>query len=314
MDAGGGGPSATGRRTVMLSFDLEDWDQLMGRAAGRRGWDARGAGFTRQMKAVFGLLDELGVHATFFMLGVTMKHYPDVVREAVRRGDEIACHGYEHRRVYCQTPAQFRRDLHRCVALLDQIAGVRPTGYRAPLFSINGDTPWAYEILCDLGFRYDSSQNDTPRVPRRFRGIPDRPYRLGLPSGRSLWEVPVACARLRRLTLPIGGGSYWRALPAPLVQRALRRSRGPAALYFHPYELDPDALCTPVRRTATTRERARARMVAVGANVGRGRLGRTLRAVARHYKVSTYGEVLDDYEQNRDSRGRSLSAQSATLR
>ena len=44
------------------------------------------------------------------------------------------------------------------------------------------------------------------------------------------------------VSLPVGGGSYWRVLPGAVVESALKRSETHAALYFHPYEFDPEQL------------------------------------------------------------------------
>src|SRR6266545_4101364 len=127
---------------------------------------------------------------------------------------------------------------HETAALLDlldelveDVSGRRPVSYRAPAFSINRRTPWAYEVLVEAGFRYDSSQYDSPRVPDRLGGIPDGPYRLTLGSS-DLWELPVSTWG----PLPIGGGSYWRVLPPRLIEAGLRDF---SVLYFHPYEFDP---------------------------------------------------------------------------
>src|SRR5437899_5991303 len=156
---------------LLLSFDLEDWHQLVHRHLGRPDWDSPGAALERQTAAIFDLLEELGARATFFVLGMTAERYPDLVREIAGRGHELACHGYAHERVSTQSPDDFRRDIERCADLLDQLSGRRPLGYRAPAFSITRDTPWAYESLAELGFRYDSSQYDSPRLPRRIRPV-----------------------------------------------------------------------------------------------------------------------------------------------
>src|SRR6186713_2772493 len=208
---------------LLLSFDFEDWHQLVHRRLGRTDWASAGPALERQAEAIFALLDELGARATFFVLGMTAERYPDLVREIAARGHELACHGYAHQRVHEQTPDEFRRDVERCSELLEQLGGRRPLGYRAPAFSITRDTPWAYEALAQLGFRYDSSQYDSPRIPRRIRSVPATPYRLELPSGREIWEFPVTVWRVRGRAVPIGGGAYWRVLPAPLLRRALRQ-------------------------------------------------------------------------------------------
>jgi peptidoglycan/xylan/chitin deacetylase (PgdA/CDA1 family) len=96
---------------LLLSFDFEDWHQLVHRRLGLADWDRRGPALERQTNAIVKLLDELGVRATFFLLGMTAERYPDLVRELGARGHDIASHGYEHTRVFEQTPDEFRRDL-----------------------------------------------------------------------------------------------------------------------------------------------------------------------------------------------------------
>jgi|MudIll2142460700_1097286.scaffolds.fasta_scaffold09093_4 peptidoglycan/xylan/chitin deacetylase (PgdA/CDA1 family) len=44
------------------------------------------------------LLDDLGVHATFFLCGEHADARPQLVREYVRRGHQLANHGYDHTR------------------------------------------------------------------------------------------------------------------------------------------------------------------------------------------------------------------------
>lgn len=44
------------------------------------------------------VLDDLGVPATFFLLGASARKRPEDVRDYVRRGHQIASHGYDHTR------------------------------------------------------------------------------------------------------------------------------------------------------------------------------------------------------------------------
>jgi peptidoglycan/xylan/chitin deacetylase (PgdA/CDA1 family) len=107
--------------------------------------------------------------------------------------------------VYTQNEAEFRDDVRRSIDAIGEATGSGRPGYRAPEFSINRDTPWAYEVLAELGFRYDSSQHDNRRIPNRIEP-PAQPYRLELPTGRTLWELPTPSVG----RVPVGGGAYWR--------------------------------------------------------------------------------------------------------
>jgi polysaccharide deacetylase family protein (PEP-CTERM system associated) len=295
---------------LLLSFDFEDWHQLVHRALGIDDWDRRGPALERQTLAVLDLLDELGAKATFFLLGITARRYPDLVAQIVARGHEPASHGFEHERVHRQTRDEFRRDLERSVELIEQQTGRRPVAYRAPAFSINRDTPWAYAVLAELGFRYDSSQYDSPKIPNRIREIPQTPYRLDLPAGGGLWELPISVAGLGGRRVPIGGGSYWRLLPEPLLFRGLRRALETNAhpvLYFHPYEFDPSPLRARLPSSPSGKQRLKALERALWRNPGRSLVAKRLRAAAREFRLVSYEQAYGDIDQRYGTRSRSLS-------
>ena len=69
----------------------------------------------------------------------------------------MACHGYAHQVIFNQTKEEFKEDVRKAKAILEDITGEEIIGYRAPTYSINKETLWALEILHKLGFRYDSS-------------------------------------------------------------------------------------------------------------------------------------------------------------
>lgn len=293
--------------TLLLSFDVEDWMQLTGAEVGRPEWDAPGPSFERQMLAIFDLLASTGHGATFFLLGMTMRHYPDLAREIVRRGHEVACHGYGHERVFRLDRDTFRSDVENGIELAEKLTGCRPKGYRAPAFSITRDTIWALEVLVDLGFSYDSSLYDSPRIPRRIRGIPHAPCALQLPSGRSVIEFPLARWQRGYLALPVGGGSYWRLLPRPLLRWLLRDlgSTNPLpAFYFHPYECDVEYLVARAPRRANLRQRARAAWLTGRYRIGQKRVLPRLRSMVQTFQVMTYEQAIAKLRD--DPRPRSL--------
>jgi polysaccharide deacetylase family protein (PEP-CTERM system associated) len=283
---------------LLLSVDFEDWHQLVHRRLAHADWDRRGPALERQTDIVLTLLDELGIRATFFVLGMTAARYPDLVREVAARGHELASHGYAHERVHAQTADSFRSDLERSLEAIEQAASVRPVGYRAPAFSITRETPWAYDVLGELGFEYDSSQYDSPRVPNRISPIPRAPYRLRAESGAELWELPVAAARI-----PVGGGAYWRVLPAAVIARTLEgliAEGALPALYFHPYEFDPEPLRVDGGGAA-------ARLLALRRNVARGSVAARLRKIAAQFPLLPYGTAVQDLAKRPGARPKTLS-------
>jgi polysaccharide deacetylase family protein (PEP-CTERM system associated) len=296
------------RPALLLSFDLEDWHQLVHRRLGLPDWDRPHTAFERQVERMLALLDELGARATVFLLGMTVANHRELVKRIVACGHEPACHGYAHARVHDQTRDEFRRDVERSLVEIERAVGRRPVAYRAPAFSINRRTPWAYDVLAELGLRIDSSLYDSPRVPDRISPVPRAPYRLELDSGGELWELPVPVWR----GIPIGGGSYWRVLPTALLRRGLEAVRVQNAypvLYFHPYELDPEPLRAALPGTATAGQRIVSTTRSLWRNTGRTLVARRLREIARDYRLLSYEQAYDDIARRYGTRTRALSPQ-----
>jgi hypothetical protein len=112
------------------------------------------------------------VKATFFVLGWIAERYPNLVRRIQKEGHEIACHGYAHRLVYTQSRNEFRQDIKKAKSILEEITGSEVMGYRAPSYSITNKSQWAFEVLAEEGFKYDSSIFP---IRHDFYGIPDAP-------------------------------------------------------------------------------------------------------------------------------------------
>jgi polysaccharide deacetylase family protein (PEP-CTERM system associated) len=180
------------------------------------------------------------VNATFFTLGWVAERYPALVRKMVDQGHEVARHGWSHVRVTQQTPEQFREDVVRTKALLEDLTGRPVLGYRAASYSIGADNLWAWNVLAETGHSYSSSI-----VPIRhdLYGMPGAPRFAFQPAGSDLVEFPVTTVRIAGRNLPCGGGGWFRLVPYPGMRWALRRvntqDRQPAIFYFHPWEIDP---------------------------------------------------------------------------
>jgi polysaccharide deacetylase family protein (PEP-CTERM system associated) len=112
------------------------------------------------------------VQATFFVLGWIAERYPGLVRRIQKEGHEIACHGYAHQLVYTQSRDEFRQDIKRAKSILEDITGSEVIGYRAPSYSITNKLQWAFEVLVEEGFKYDSSIFP---IRHDFYGIPNAP-------------------------------------------------------------------------------------------------------------------------------------------
>jgi peptidoglycan/xylan/chitin deacetylase (PgdA/CDA1 family) len=237
---------------------------------------------------------------------VTNAPTSELVAEIVRRGHEPACHGHAHRAVYVQTRAEFRDDVTRALEVITSATGRAPVAYRAPAFSITRETSWAYDVLAEAGIAYDSSQYDSPRIPNRIGRIPTCPYRLELSRGEDLWELPVAARGL----LPVGGGAYWRVLPARVLDRALadvRKQNAYPVLYFHPYEFDEEPLEAALPPSPSVRQQLTATARSLWRNTGRQLVARRLREVGRRYELLSYEQAYDDIHRLYGTRTRALS-------
>jgi polysaccharide deacetylase family protein (PEP-CTERM system associated) len=229
-----------------LSVDVEDYFHV--EAFADRVSQSSWPGFPSRVRAntnrVLQMFEEYRCRATFFVLGWVAEREPDLVRDIVRAGHELACHSYSHRRVSSLTPEEFREDLRRARAVIEDAAGVRIVGYRAPTFSIGRDERWALEILSEEGFFYDSSIFPIRHDLYGFPGSPRFPYRLQLGSKRTLVEIPMTTVRIGGMSWPAGGGGYLRLLPMHYTRWAVRqiheKERQPFVIYFHPWELDPE--------------------------------------------------------------------------
>jgi polysaccharide deacetylase family protein (PEP-CTERM system associated) len=251
----------------MLSFDVEEYfhAEAFAKVIGpgsRAAWPSRIEG---QMEGLLALLDEAGIRSTFFVLGELAHRHGRLVRQLVELGHEVACHGDGHEMIARLGPEGFRADTASAKARLEDLIGAPVIGYRAATFGVVRRTAWAIDVLAALGFTYDSSIQ--PVHHDRY-GIPEAPpgahWAVG-PSGGRILEIPPMTRRLAGRNIPLGGGGYFRLLPAVIFDRALRawaKRHEPAMLYLHPWEFDADQPVVPVSALKNFRHRVNLRHTA----------------------------------------------------
>jgi polysaccharide deacetylase family protein (PEP-CTERM system associated) len=208
-------------------IDPKDWD----------GYESRVVANTRRTLDVF---DDVGSRGTFFVLGWVAEREPELVREIVSRGHEVACHGFSHRLIYQQTPDEFRAETVRAKSILEDQSGAPVRGYRAASFSITAASRWALDVLVECGFEYDSSFFPVRHDLYGTDVESPLPHALTTPAGAMLVEFPMTVRRVLGVPIPVSGGGYFRMYPLALTKRLLRSGDGPFAFYLHPWELDPD--------------------------------------------------------------------------
>lgn len=207
-------------------------------------WDSYESRVERCVDRLLALLDEQGVTGTFFTLGWIAERHAGMMRRIAEGGHEIASHGWRHQRVTTMTREEFRACVRASKGVLEDVTGRRVCGYRAPSFSIPADREWAFEVLLEEGYVYDSSLYPGRKGHRR--------------GPRSAWDVPVGKETLREYpiatlamgrVLPAGGGAFLRLLPYGLVRAAFRaadRAGTSATFYVHPWEIDAEQPRFPV--------------------------------------------------------------------
>ena len=222
-----------------FTIDVEDYFQVSAFAPHipRTDWAIRECRVERNVDCILAMLDEHDTKATFFTLGWIAERYPEIVRNIVRNGHELASHGYGHERASDQTPESFFADINIAKLILEDLSGTEVKGYRAPSFSIGEKNLWAFECLERAGYRYSSSIYP---IHHDHYGMPNAPRHAHSVGG--LIEIPATTFRFLNRNWPASGGGYFRLMPYGLsrwmIERINRVDQIPAVFYFHPWEVD----------------------------------------------------------------------------
>jgi polysaccharide deacetylase family protein (PEP-CTERM system associated) len=236
--------------THFFTVDVEEYFQVkaLESVVPRDQWLTHPSRVAESVDALLELLARYETRGTFFLLGWLAKYRPEVVRSIADAGHEIASHGFSHERVTAQNRESFGEDLRSSKKALEDVAGVPVLGYRAPSFSIIPGYEWAFDVLIEEGFRYDSSLFPIRRCGYGYPGAPSAAHLIQRPGGK-LAEFPLATTHLLNYPIPAAGGGYLRQLPLGVIRRAFREAtlRGePTTFYIHPWEIDPNQPRLPV--------------------------------------------------------------------
>lgn len=232
-----------GQLTNGMSVDVEDWFQVgaFENVIDKDGWGLLDDRVVRNCDRILEMFDEAGVKATFFTLGWVARRHPQLIRRIAAQGHELASHGFDHARVFTMDRETFARDLEMSRKAIEDAAGLGICGYRAPSFSIDHRTAWAWPILAQQGFTYSSSVAPVAHDHYGWRDAPRFAFKPLAWSG--LVEIPVTTAMFAGRRLAAGGGGFFRVLPYAFSRWAIRQvnrqERRPAIFYFHPWEVDP---------------------------------------------------------------------------
>jgi len=226
----------------IFSVDVEDWFHILNLPStpDLPMWDGLPSHVERDFLKLLDIFSEANARVTCFFLGWVARKFPSLVREAERRGHEIASHGYAHRLIYAMTAREFYEDAVKSKQVIEDAVGSEVIGYRSSGFSVTKSTPWFFDIPTEAGYRYDSSIFPAIRSHGGMTGVPYAPYCLA-PNG--LIEFPITVATVLRMPMCFFGGGYLRLFPWSIIRamtmRVLKEGR-PVVFYIHPREIEPE--------------------------------------------------------------------------
>jgi peptidoglycan-N-acetylglucosamine deacetylase len=252
------------RGNILVTIDVEDWFQVenLKERIDFSCWDSMELRVEKNTHIILDLLDtvrtqrsdtasqvssepclapSVKIKGTFFVLGWVAKRLPSLVQEIQARGHEVASHGLDHQLCYQSSRDALKKEIEGSKKLLEDILGQRVYGYRAPSFSV---TEVVLELLQESGYYYDSSVNSFGGNERYGKIDLSMMPQKGLASqyAEHFYELPISNLKLGGISVPIGGGGYFRLMPSglflSLVSYFLRRE-GAYLFYMHPWELDP---------------------------------------------------------------------------
>lgn len=179
------------------------------------------------------ILENAEVNGTLFFLGVVAEKHPEILKEALKQGHEIASHGYDHRLVSCLSLNEFEEDIKRSTEIIESIIGEKIYGYRAPTFSLDITSKAHIDVLKKYGYKYDSSYFPLAWKSNTKENLSKDLFKID----NDFWEIPLSTSKVFNFDLPIGGG-YFRLYPQAINNFLIKKSLKvrDTLIYLHPWE------------------------------------------------------------------------------
>ena len=230
----------------ILTFDIEDWFHILDNeeTSSSSSWDKFPSRIDESVNTILDFLDSYDQKATFFILGWVAENHPNIVLEIHNRGHHIGCHSFAHQLVYEQSQIEFKEDLKKAKNIIESIIGIEVDSYRAPGFSINSKSLWAFQIISDLGFKIDSSIFPASRAHGGLKKFPYAEPIIGSIGNEDIKLFPLNSKNYFGKSFVYSGGGYFRLLPLFLLKKWFE-SDDYIMTYFHPRDFDSNQPIVP---------------------------------------------------------------------
>ena len=182
------------------------------------------------------LLEECNVKATFFVPAVVSKTFPELIEEIVKRRHEIGCHGLKHDPLETTLNVNKQIKMVRMATdIIESTIGVRPRGFRAPLFRCNRDFWVALQKNC---YVYDSSYVCSPFYGNGRVPFWKKPFYIKTSEkNNGLLEIPISVNPF--LPFPLGG-AWFRIFGLRWAKIGVKINfifQTPVVFYIHPKDV-----------------------------------------------------------------------------
>jgi peptidoglycan/xylan/chitin deacetylase (PgdA/CDA1 family) len=189
-------------------------------------------------------LDRGARRATFFLSREVAEGKPQLARRIAERGHEVACLTKLQPATATPYCRRFCAELDATRDAIEDATGTRVRGHRNFAFAVDYQSEWAYDVLVERGFEYDSSRIPPRHVELCYQPIPRTAHAVRRWGG-TLIEVPVTMASMLAMQVRLGAAGTLRAWPLPVWSAVVndRRTRGESVvLHLRASELRPATL------------------------------------------------------------------------
>lgn len=159
--APGGDIMALARKRELPVYSVERDDKVLAIS-----FDAAWGG--AQTPALLDILDEYDVKTTFFLVGIWVERFPELVKEIVARGHEIGNHSTTHPQMSKLSDDKIREELTKTSDRVQELTGKRPVLFRPPYGDYNDRV-----VVVSRQEGYECVQWNVDSLDWKNRGVQD---------------------------------------------------------------------------------------------------------------------------------------------